>query len=636
MAQFLHLLKVNIFSSNHRRKRRAIAILVSLICSACSVATPQVKPPPAREAVLKVANSSDRAEAAFEARSLAIREKLAVRDLEKLDAWWRREQIGDPHKYLLPVILARLSLGERYDKQQIWNVLLNMDKDQNDLYHFRSIYDIRIFFLFRNIMPEKVTESYRTMVAMPRVREWMETGTENHMMMQRLSGLALMDGSGWENGDRAIPASIEAWLRSELNKFLTIGQGEFHSSKYYGYSIAGLLNLYDFGRTPELRQLAKAGLDWYAANMALRLSWGTAGGAESRGFDRGTWDSSELAGVAWVWWGDTPQVAQRMSDSAMRVGLLAALSKYRPPKEFQALARKEVPLPFLLEASHPNYYSYHQGNQLWETFYITKDYSLGTLLQPQRTYLKKGIINPQHATYKLAIRDAKGQKNAVISLAGTFHSEMATGSSPGDEYLQGRSAVIYQLILDRKDLAAGVIPRSHLVLPIRYGQPQRHKDWYIWRIENAWLCARPWGENISLVAPVSERYKNYQALAAIGNKTAWITDVASIADYPDFKRLTAALDRTIIDDREWENNGKIAYTGLEGDKLMMTYQPDSGIGRATINGKERILKNWLVLNSPYLRQNLNSGVLEYRIPNGDIWRLRATFSGPKWEFKKRS
>jgi len=137
-----------------------------------------------------------KAEASFAARSLAIREQLAARDLDKLDSWWRRRNIGDPHKYLLPVILSRLSLPEQYDREQIWNILLSLERDQRDLYHFRSIFDIRIFFLFRDIMPPEVKASYRSMLDLPRVLEWDEGGTENHMFMQRVSGLALMDGSG--------------------------------------------------------------------------------------------------------------------------------------------------------------------------------------------------------------------------------------------------------------------------------------------------------------------------------------------------------------------------------------------------------------------------------------------------------
>lgn len=569
-------------------------------------------------------------EAAFQARSLAIREKIATEDLDELAIWWQKRNIGDPHKYLLPVILSRLSLPEKYNPQHTWDILLKLDKDKPDLYHFRSPYDVRIFFLFRHNMPQNVEASYRSMVDTPRVGEWLEQGTENHMFMQRISGLALMDGSGFPNPLPATAATNEAWLRAEINKFLTIGQGEFHSSTYYGYAIGGLLNLYDFAHTPELRQLAKAGLDWYAVNMAIRLSWGTAGGAESRGFDSGTWDNSGLSSVAWIWWGDSPEIAQRMNKGSMRVALLAGLSDYRPPLQLRAIAKKEIELPFKLTASHPGYYSYHENNQFWETFYITKDYSLGTLLDSQRSYQTKGTINAQYATYKLVIRDPKGLSNAVISLAGTFHTPMATGRSPGDQYLQEKGAVIYQLRLNERDKAAGVPGRSHLIVPSRYGKPQQYKNWYIWQIENIWLCAHPSGENINWQDSGAEKESDYQILAAIGTNTAWITDIGSVTDYPDLASLQKALDRTKIDLSNWEKLGQLTYTSLQGDNLEMTYQVNSGVGRAKINGKERVLKDWAVLDSPYVKEELNSGILQVFSPEGK-WRLQETLTGPKWE-----
>ncbi|MDJ0577547.1 MAG: hypothetical protein QNJ65_20600 [Xenococcaceae cyanobacterium MO_234.B1] len=612
-------------------KPKLLGLATLLVLISCASSGSQIA-----ETVLPITNQNNRLEKqtqeesqeqAFQLRSLAIREKLAAQDLDKLDAWWRRINLGDPHKYLLPVILSRLSLEEQYAPQQSWQVLLNMDKDLPNLYHFRSIYDVRIFFLFRDMMPKKVADSYRRMIESSRVSQWMEQGTENHMFMQRMSGLALMDGSGWSNSLPAVAATNEAWLRSELNKFLTIGQGEFHSSTYYGYAIGGLLNLYDFAKTPELKQLAKATLDWYAANMALRLSWGTAGGAESRGFDRGTWDGSELSALAWIWWGDNPKTVERIGNKKARVAVLAALSNYRPPHQFKALARKEVPLPFVLRASHPIYYTYHEDNQFWETLYVTSDYSLGTLLIPRRSYQVKGTINAQYATYKLVIRDPKAVSNAVISLGGTFHNSMATGASPGDQYVQEKGAVIYQLRLNNKDKLAGVPGRSHLVLPSRYSQPQKYHNWYIWRIEKTWLCARPWGDKVSWQGQVSEKYKNYQFLAATGTNTAWITDVFSTTDYPTFESLKKALDNTEIDDKDWEKKGKISYRTMEGDRLEMTYNSNGGVGSAKINGKERLLENWAVLDSPYLKEELYSGFLELRYP-GNRWCLGVTLTAP--------
>ncbi|OLP18914.1 hypothetical protein BST81_08345 [Leptolyngbya sp. 'hensonii'] len=568
-------------------------------------------------------------ELALQQRGLALRQHLAATDLNGLNTWWRQRHIPDPHKYLLPVILARLSLPGQYDPQPSWAILAQLDREIRSLYHFRSVFDVRLFFQFRSQMPASVVASYRSMVAPDRIQAWSDQGTENHMFMQRVSGLALMDGSGWPIPLPAIPATQEAWLRSEINKFLTIGQGEFHSSTYYGYSISSLLNLYDFARTPELKQLAQAGLDWFATNMALRLSWGTAGGAESRGFDQGTWDGSGLAAVAWVWWGDDPTTARRMPANIARVALNATLSQYRPPRQLAAIARKQIPLPFQLRASHPAYYSYHADNQFWETFYITPDYSLGTLLIPHRSYQTSGTINAQYTPYKLVIRDPAGAKNAVIRLGGTFHSPLVQGASPGDQVVQERGAVLYQLQLTTQDKAAGVPSRTHLVLPVRYGPPQRYRDWYLWRIERTWFCARPWGETLTHLSPLTEKNPAVQALVATGDQIAWVTDVASVEDYPTFAHLTRALDRSRIDDRHWSDRGQLSYISLAGDRLEMTYNPTGGIAQARINGKFRQLQNWDLLASPYVTAPLKQGILSIRLPQQSPWCWTVTPTGPK-------
>ncbi len=582
-------------------------------------------------------SSLDETEVEFQRRSLLIRQKIARQNLEERDRWWRREGIEDPHKYLLPIILARLSLPELYQPQPSWEMLLKVERDRPDLYHFRSMLDARIFFLYQDSLPDPVKASYRSMLVSPRVIEWGEGGTENHGFMQRGSGLALMNGSGFPVELPDVADTNEAWLRSQFDKFLTIGQGEFHSSIYYGYSIAGLLNLYDFAETPQLRELATALLDWYATNMALRLSWGTSGSAESRGFDRNTWNNG-LSAVAWIWWGtqnrtDDKAIAEGMQLNYARLSLAPALSSYRPPEHLRAIAHKQVPLPFSVQASHPAYYTYHADNHFWETFYVTQDYSVGTLLESSRAYQVEGTIRAQYATYKLVIRDPNGLNNPVVSLGGTYHSPMATGKTPGDQYVQERSAVIYQQILTDSDLEAGVPGRSHLVLPIGYGEPRRHDKWYIWRIQETWLVAQAWGDEIALKLPVSEKNAAYQALAATGRKTAWIVDVARVAQYPTFDSLIRVLNRTQVSDRAWETNGTLEYESLDGDQLIMTYEPEGAIARATINGKLRQLKNWPVIESPYVRQPLNGGVLEVKEPQLGVWRLQTTATGPKWEAK---
>jgi len=589
----------------------------------------------------------------FAQRRLHLLTSLAKTDLSELDAWQQRNNISDPHKYLLPAILARFSLKpEEREFEELWNLVGKLNRQQPSLYYFRSIFDICLFFRFRQIMPAALQQIYQKMTEPPQVLSWMDQGTENHMFMQRASGLALLDGSGWQSSYPAVAATNEAWLRAEISKFLTIGQGEFHSSTYTGYTISGLLNLYDFAKTTELKTLAKASLDWLAANMALRYSWGTAGGAESRGYDRGTGDGSGLSAIAWLWWGGIE--APDIPDNYARVALIPALSSYRPPAALRALARKEVPLPFQLQATHPAYYSYHQAQQFGETFYVTPDYSLGTLIVPDRNYQTQGTINAQYATHKLVIRplsqpipnlgtlpsnqpyrpdqqSSPRRRNTVITLGGTFHSPLATGASPGDQYLQSQGTVLYQLRLNSKDLAAGVPPASHLVLPLQVPLPRRYGAWYIWQIEGVWLVGRSWGDS----SLTQTKQGHYQIWEAQGNNTAWVTEVVSLKEYPTWTDLIAALDKTLVEASLWEQAGRLSYHNLAGELLTMIYNPELGIPQSLIQGRRRSLissnrvdpnqeeernslesdiQDWQILASPYIKESLRRGILSIDIP----------------------
>jgi hypothetical protein len=67
-----------------------------------------------------------------------------------------------------------------------------------------------------------------------------------------------------------------------------------------------------------------------------------------------------------------------------------------------------------------------------------------------------------------------------------------------------------------------------------------------------------------------------------------------------------------------------SYKSLAGDRLSLTYNPNGGVGVGRINGENLILENWPVLSSPYLNQDLYSGLLELDYP-GSKWRLEKPF-----------
>ena len=58
---------------------------------------------------------------------------------------------------------------------------------------------------------------------------------------------------------------------------------------------------------------------------------------------------------------------------------------------------------------------------------------------------------------------------------------------------------------------------------------------------------------------------------------------------------------------------------------------EGAIGDAVINEEKRILENWPVLESPYTKQELYSGLLEVDDPKLGKWQLRGKLMGPEWE-----
>ncbi|WP_254173666.1 hypothetical protein [Planktothrix pseudagardhii] len=86
---------------------------------------------------------------------------------------------------------------------------------------------------------------------------------------------------------------------------------------------------------------------------------------------------------------------------------------------------------------------------------------------------------------------------------------------------------------------------------------------------------------------------------------------------------------------DWKSQGKLSYKSLAGDRLTLTYQQNGALGNAIINGKQQVLEDWPVLESPYIQEKLYSGLLEVNVPQHPPWRLRGTLMGPTWETGKQ-
>jgi hypothetical protein len=309
-------------------------------------------------------------ETGFRARADQILSARADEDGRELIDWARRIKLGDPHKYLFPVILAK---AWRDPKDPVaWDMArflrdVDQEKAKGDrgLYHFAAIGLTRLQFGFEKELPEDLRAWYAENAG-GNLGKFRAGGTENHGMMSRTSGYVFAERFQKERGgppESDHLAYFRAFLEREGRKLYTIGMGEWDSSTYVAFSLAGWMNVYDFAQDPEARALAKAALDWYASMMALKQFHGVHAGCEARGFANRPVDTQTDI-ISWLWWGTAPEgfKPDLVSNKGGRYAVIAALSGYRPPAELTALARKEVALPFQARMSKPSYYGYSEDN----------------------------------------------------------------------------------------------------------------------------------------------------------------------------------------------------------------------------------------------------------------------------------
>ena len=137
-------------------------------------------------------------------------------------------------------------------------------------------------------------------------------------------------------------ADTKSWILYYSKRIYQTGTGEWNSSVYQSYSIAGWLNLYDLAADVEVRNAARAVLDYYTAESALHTFYGITSGAEMRGSS----STSTVSGydyLSWMWFGNSPKdqtASSFWTPKEYSQSVHAAVSTYRPNPIAVSLAFK--------------------------------------------------------------------------------------------------------------------------------------------------------------------------------------------------------------------------------------------------------------------------------------------------------
>jgi hypothetical protein len=407
---------------------------------------------------------------------------------------------------------------------------------------------------------------------------WVDSrNTDNLRAMRETSVYLMAEETGNEETRQIYKRKIQRYVGALYN----IGMGEWDSEVYHGHTFAPYLNLYDFAKDPEVKQLAKAALDWLSTAAAVKYYRGGWGGPVKRDYGgSNTPMRSSSAKTFWLYYGDTPIP----NDKPELDSLYLITSRYRPPLASVAIARKDFSKPVEILATKPLYENWKPGNDqqpgYWETQFIGHHYQMGSLAGR----FADGDVAP----FKLM---AYNQRRGVdFFVANTGEKGVKPGKNPGDQIGQYRNLLFWLRPGDRSFFFQ--VPKTATV--------EINGDIWFVKLEKTWLAIRA----IDLASPQvvpNPSYPDeitYQANPKENTYAGFALEVGepeTHGNYENFKNTITSksqLDLTEI------NQGKIRLKSATGNTLELTYNRFSLLPILIRNGQfHHWLDNFALYNS---------------------------------------
>lgn len=417
-----------------------------------------------------------------------------------------------------------------------------------------------------------------------------EKNSENYHWMTRMPGYLFAE----EFSDTTVAADVERlayfrtfaknWIRALYN----VGRIEWNSNNYWGHTVQPLLAFYDHAKDPEVKKMAKAGLDWLLVEAALHYVDGFMAGTDVRAKD-GAY--RPFAGSVWgynyFYFADNNYLPSYYSPGVFVGKSLndfigyAQLSGYRPPQVVVDIAQRKFRLPVEIQSAKPFYAFDHESYKDWrgntnrsrrfefETLWIDKDY----LLSSCATNIPDGWAEcdrqrpfAEQSLWRLAV---KGTNNGAIQLYGNsgaipFHWKRHVMREPREQIGQFRNAMMR--ILKNPDSMWIEMPRTLAV------ETQGNKLFVDFGNE-VYAAFQPFGaiglDTVRVPQDLLQiryrwKFNSGTPLGALALETGTSSTFSSFADFKTQMGIRASL--------VLEDTNTISYLGANGNTLKMEYQ----------------------------------------------------------------
>lgn len=336
--------------------------------------------------------------------------------------------IGDPEKYYWPKAIAR------FEKYGVTDELANSyiaTFRYNSPFHFTLVGMARIMSGYPDAPAMKKHKIQYLQEVFERTdshNPWTSEGTENHINMSRTSGY-LFAQHALEFPELFPQAHLrlqqmELWIKQWAEQLYERGNAEWNSDIYEFYNMVGWLNLYDFAENRDVKNIARAVLDFYAAEIALFYSWGLPGGPAMRGGGIGNTRNTATNYLGWLWFGTSNDFPFPLKGSQYIQMVHATSSNYFPPQVLIDIGKKDMELPSWYRLGRPSY-SLTKPSFIKQFFYVTNTYSLGSAVSPYGGWTGSTW---QMINWRLVVRSEKTGWPFEIGGNGRFYDEW-TGKS---------------------------------------------------------------------------------------------------------------------------------------------------------------------------------------------------------------
>lgn len=402
--------------------------------------------------------------------------------------------------------------------------------------------------------------------------------TDNLRAMREVSVYLMAE----ETGNEAVRRLYQQRIQRYVWALYHIGMGEWDSETYLGHTFAAYLNLYDFAKDPEVKQLGKAALDWLAAAGAVKYYRGGFGGPTKRDYGKSNVVyGADTARFLWQYFGDTTLPNPQPERDAIH----AITSAYRPPLAVVALARKQFSKPVELLSTKPTYENWKRGGEdrpaYWETTFFGHTYQLGSVVSE----LGDGDVGP----FKLMAQNSK--RGVDFFVANTGGNRVQPGKNPGDQIGQYRNLAIWLRPASDKPF--------FFQLP-KTAKAEIEDGIWFFQLEKTWLAIHPINlspytvETLQATSvqsiqneDLAKLYSNERTLraTATGNGYAgWTLEVGeqeSHGSYADFKQAVKTKSQL---DLSGLATGTVQMKGATLTSLQLTHNPKKELPLVVRNG----------------------------------------------------